>query len=128
VRPRVDAGALKEARAWEHALRFVFGGIVTVVVGLVARRWGPVIAGLFLAFPSIFPASITLVRRHDGRAKAVDDAKGACVGGAGMLAFSCVVRAAASAWRPAMVLAMATLAWAAVDLGAWAMVYGWRRR
>jgi hypothetical protein len=40
----------------QYALRFLFGGIVTAVAGLVAQHFGPVVAGLLLAFPAIFPA------------------------------------------------------------------------
>jgi uncharacterized protein DUF3147 len=43
----------------EYALRFVFGGVVTVITGWIAQRFGPVIGGLFLSFPAIFPASVT---------------------------------------------------------------------
>ena len=71
--PRLDLSRLRKAHAWELALRFTFGGLVTVGTGLVAHRWGPSIGGLFLAFPSILPASLTLTKRHDGRRDAVDD-------------------------------------------------------
>ena len=37
---------------------------MTVVAGLIAARFGPVIGGLFLAFPAIFPASATLIEKH----------------------------------------------------------------
>jgi len=40
---------------------------MTVIAGLIAFRFGPVVGGLFLAFPAIFPASATLIERH-GRA------------------------------------------------------------
>jgi hypothetical protein len=36
------------------------------VVGLIAARFGPVVGGLFLAFPAIFPASATLIEKHVG--------------------------------------------------------------
>jgi hypothetical protein len=54
----------------EYALRFLFGGVVTVITGWIAQRFGPVIGGLFLSFPAIFPASVTLVERHEQRRKA----------------------------------------------------------
>jgi hypothetical protein len=41
------------------ALRQTLGGAMTVIAGLIAARSGPVIGGLFLAFPAIFPASAT---------------------------------------------------------------------
>ena len=45
-------------------MRFALGGATTVVAGLIAAGFGPVVGGLFLAFPAIFPASATLVERH----------------------------------------------------------------
>ncbi len=65
---------------WEYILRFVFGGAITVATGLVASHYGPAVGGMFLAFPAILPASLTLVERHDGRAGATDNARGARLG------------------------------------------------
>jgi hypothetical protein len=35
------------------------------MTGLIAKRFGPGIAGLFLAFPAIFSASATLIEKHE---------------------------------------------------------------
>jgi hypothetical protein len=109
---------------WEYALRFVFGGIITVTTGLLARYIGPAFAGMFLAFPAILPASLTLVKQHEGRKKAADDARGARVGAIGLLGFALVVSLTATSWPAAAVLAVATAAWLAVSLAVWAVVYG----
>src|SRR5262249_24539972 len=74
--PRFGPLGLRKTRAWEYGLRFVLGGVVTACTGLVVHAFGPSIGGLFLAFPAFLPASLTLVRQHDGRAEAVDDARG----------------------------------------------------
>jgi hypothetical protein len=50
-------GALRGIKVHEFAVRFLFGGFCTVAAGLIAKRFGPSIGGLFLAFPAIFPAS-----------------------------------------------------------------------
>ena len=60
----VDFAALKETRWYEFALRALFGGSISVFTGVIAHRYGPVVGGLFLAFPAIFPASATLVEKH----------------------------------------------------------------
>ena len=57
--------SLKETNFREHLVRFVLGGAVTVAAGLIARHWGPVIGGLFMAFPAIFPAGATLIEEHE---------------------------------------------------------------
>ena len=56
--------ALRQTRWYEYLIKFVLGGAMTVVAGLIAARFGPVIGGLFLAFPAIFPASATLIEKH----------------------------------------------------------------
>lgn len=128
MRPELAASQLKETKAWEYGVRFLFGGAITLATGLVARWWGPAIAGLFLAFPAILPASLTLVKQHEGRAEAVDDARGARLGALALIAFAIVVAALAGALHPAAVLALATAAWLAVALGAWFLRFGRARR
>ena len=122
--PRLDLGGLKKTRPWEYLVRFAFGGVITVVAGLVTRRWGPVIGGLFLAFPAILPASLTLVSQHDGRRRAIDDARGGRLGSVGLVGFAAVVATAARAWPPVVVLVVATLVWLVVDAALWAIRYG----
>jgi hypothetical protein len=107
-------------------VRFVFGGAVTAGTGLVAHYFGPGIGGLFLAFPAILPASLTLVEQHDGRANAVDDARGARLGCLGLAAFAFVTWRLGASWAGALVLGVATLTWVVVGLAAWAIRYGRR--
>jgi hypothetical protein len=66
----MDFSSLKETKPHEYALRFVFGGICTVLAGLIAKRYGPGLGGLFLAFPAIFPAGASLIESHEKRRKA----------------------------------------------------------
>jgi hypothetical protein len=124
MRPKFSRGGLHKVRAWEYAVRFVFGGAVTVAAGLVARAYGPFAGGLFLGFPAVLPATLTLVNQHDGRKKAMDDARGARLGSAGMVVFAIVVWRGATRASPAVVLVLATVAWAVVDLALWFVRYG----
>jgi hypothetical protein len=78
---------------------------MTIVAGLIAARFGPVIGGLFLAFPAIFPASATLIEKHvrerkekaglpgarRGKEAAALDAAGAVLGSFGLAAFGLVI-------------------------------------
>jgi hypothetical protein len=50
-------------------LRFVLGGLATIVAGLIAEHWGPLVGGLFLAFPAIFCATATLSEKHERERK-----------------------------------------------------------
>ena len=66
---QLNPSALRETHWYEYLIRFALGGAVTVVAGLIAARFGPVVGGLFLAFPAIFPASATLIEKHVRRRK-----------------------------------------------------------
>ncbi|MBV9945842.1 MAG: DUF3147 family protein [Myxococcales bacterium] len=125
--PELRPAGLKDVAWWEYALRFVFGGVVTAVAGLVSHAFGPVVGGLLLAFPAILPASLTLLWRHEGRRQVIEDARGGRLGSVGLIAFAGVVWGTARAWPPAVTLAVATLAWVVVDVGLWAARFGIRR-
>jgi uncharacterized membrane protein (GlpM family) len=124
LKPRFDAGGVKKAKPWEYAVRFVFGGAVAALAGFVAKTWGPVVGGLFLAFPAILPASLTLVKQHDGRKQALDDARGGRLGSVGLIGFAVTVWTAAEAWPPWAVLVVATVVWLVVNGVLWAVFYG----
>jgi hypothetical protein len=135
--PAVDFSGLRQASWLQLVLRFVVGGAVTACTGLVAQHWGPVIGGLFLAFPAIFPASATLISQHErekkrragiecqrrGRKAAALDAAGAVLGGYGLIAFALVVWLALPSFAAGWTLAIAGAAWLAVAVSLW-----WVRR
>jgi hypothetical protein len=127
--------ALRETRTHEYVLRFVFGGAATVLAGLVAKRYGAGAGGLFLAFPAIFPAGVTLIESHEkqtkakmgadgthrGRMAASLDASGAALGCVGLAGFALVLwrlLPSASGW---VAIPAATIAWAAIAWSLWAL-------
>lgn len=104
-RIEVNLSSLKDTKPHEYVVRFVFGGFATVVAGLIAKRFGPGVGGLFLAFPAIFPASASLIESHEikrkaeigsdgrkrGRIAASLDSRGASLGCIGLAAFAWVL-------------------------------------
>jgi len=42
----------------DYAARFVFGGLVTAVAGIIANKFGPAIGGLFLGFSGDLPCKV----------------------------------------------------------------------
>jgi hypothetical protein len=52
---KLKLSILAEGHWYEYAIRFVLGGAVTMLAGWIATEWGPVIGGLFLAFPPYSP-------------------------------------------------------------------------
>jgi hypothetical protein len=123
MKPAFEPRALAKPKFWEHLLRFVFGGGVSVAASLIARHWGAGVGGLFLAFPAILPASLTLVKQHDGRAQATDEARGARLGAVALLAFAGIVLVLHER-TPALVLGLATFGWLSVACGLWWLTYG----
>ena len=69
MRVGISTRSLKRTRWFEFPLRFAVGGGVCVLTGLIGDVCGPVIGGLFLAFPAIFVASVTLIQTHEVRKK-----------------------------------------------------------
>ena len=52
----INPVALRAAKWHEYAIRFFFGGLITVATGLIAQKFGPAVGGLFLDFPGNFPS------------------------------------------------------------------------
>jgi 4-hydroxybenzoate polyprenyltransferase len=130
---KIDPAGLKEAKWHEYVLRFVFGGLITAAAGAIGKKWGPVVAGLFLAFPAIFPASATLVEKHECERKqrkglhgeqrgidaAADDALGAAMGSVGLLGFGVICWLFIPGHSPVLVLVVAALAWFVTAVSIW---------
>ncbi|HZT40580.1 MAG TPA: DUF3147 family protein [Chthonomonadaceae bacterium] len=136
MKVRVNVSALGRTKWHEYLVRFVFGGLVTALTGWVAKQYGPVVGGLFLAFPAIFPASVTLVQKHEakkdqekggskaegkekGKGEAGVEAAGAALGSIGLLAFGLIVWQLMPRLSLWVCLPLALLAWAVVAVASW---------
>lgn len=118
----VDASRLDQTSWRAYAVRIAFGGSISVAAGIIAARYGPEVGGLFLAFPAILPASLTLVKRHDGRQAARHSASGAVAGSVGLIAFGLVVWRLAAVLPAWLTLTCASAAWLLVSLLAWLLL------
>ncbi|MGA6982834.1 MAG: DUF3147 family protein [Candidatus Sulfotelmatobacter sp.] len=130
---KVDLSALHEIRWYQYAVRFLFGGLITAIAGLIAKEFGPVVGGLFLAFPAIFPASATLIEKHEkekkqeqglnGTVRAAEvvstDAAGAAIGSLGLVVFAVVVWRLLPNHSTWLALALATFIWLATSVLLW---------
>ena len=133
MRIEIDFSALRKTKWHEYAVRFVFGGCVTAVAAIIAAKYGPVIGGLFLACPAIFPASATLIDKHEkqrkqrlgllgterGRQSAGVDAAGAAMGSIGLAVFGAVTSKFLLQYRSWAVLLSATFAWLLISISLW---------
>jgi hypothetical protein len=111
-----DWSKLSNVKPNELAVRFGFGALVALVAALVASLAGPKDGGLFLAFPAILPASLTLIEKKEGLSKAWSDASGGALGAVGLMALA-LVAGDLLPWNPVLALVFGGLAWAAVATG-----------
>jgi Protein of unknown function (DUF3147) len=130
---KLGFSAVRRTRWHEYATRFVFGGAVTAFAGIIANHFGPGVGGLFLAFPAIFPASASLIQKHEpekkenagmdgtarGRIAAGVDALGAAMGCVGLAAFAIVVWKLLPRVPTGLTLMTSTLAWAGTSVTVW---------
>jgi hypothetical protein len=134
---RLKWSTLKQSRWYEHVVRFGLGGLTTVLAGAIAQRYGPATGGLFLAFPAIFCASVTLVERHERKRKERNGLRGARRGqqaaaldavGAGWGSIALGVFGLSVWWlapiSPVGSLCLAAIAWLVLAVSVW----GLRRR
>jgi len=130
---KVDPSVIGQTSLYEYIVRFLFGGLITAVAGIIAKKFGAGIGGLFLAFPAIFPASATLIEKHEkqkkeeeglqgtrrGREAAGVDAAGAAMGSLGLLVFALLVWQFLPRHSTWTVLTGATVAWLTVSVLIW---------
>jgi hypothetical protein len=112
----IDPGRLRDVQVSELAVRFGFGAAVSVVAGVIGLVVSPKAGGMFLAFPAILPATLTLLEKKHATEHAVHTVRGAVVGSIGLVVFACVAAAAFTRWPPVVVLAAAIAGWATVSL------------
>lgn len=85
---QVQFGRWREVKPRELLLRFAFGAGVSVLAGLAGTVAGSRVGGVFLAFPAILLASLTLIADEEGLTRARDDARGAGLGAAALVVFA----------------------------------------
>jgi hypothetical protein len=133
MKVKASLSALKQTKWYEYATRFFIGGAITVFAGVIAKKFGPTVGGLFLAFPAIFPASATLIEKHEkqkkeragthaghrGQDAAALDAVGAAMGSIGLIAFAILVWFSLTRFPTFAVLAGSAMAWLVVSVCIW---------
>ena len=130
---KVDASRLKETRWHEFAVRFLLGGLITAFAGIMGHKYGASVGGLFLAFPAIFPASATLIDKHEkgkkeraglnghGRARQLVsvDAAGTAMGSIGLLVFALLIHETIRQHSTWLVIGGATVVWLGISVLIW---------
>jgi hypothetical protein len=129
----VNGSGIKQTKWHEFAVRFLLGGVVTAGAAAIADKFGPSFGGLFLAFPAILAASVSLVEKHErqrkekkglhgirrGRQAAGADAAGAAMGSVGLISFAWFTCKFVGNHNAALVITGATALWASVSAAVW---------
>ena len=115
--PRIEPGKVKSQRFADYAMRFLFGAGIALVAGLIGMALGPKAGGMFLGFPAVLPASLTLIQKKEGKDEASIDSIGAVLGSIAMIAFAVIVALSVVAWGPGRSILVALGAWVVVAVG-----------
>lgn len=83
-----DLGRLRKVKPREVAIRFAFGAAISIIAGLISLATNHLAGGMFLAFPAILPAGLTLVEKKEGNAQARLDLQGAVLGAVALVGFA----------------------------------------
>jgi Protein of unknown function (DUF3147) len=124
-RPSLSWRRITEARPRGLAHRFLAGGLTSVASGGVTLAFGARVGGVMLAFPAILAASLTLIEEQEDSVDAREDARGATIGGAGLVVFAAVASLTLGELAGAVALVLATLGWLLTALGGYALAW-WR--
>jgi peptidoglycan/LPS O-acetylase OafA/YrhL len=110
-----ELGKLRGLNLGEYLIRFVFGAGISLVAGVVTLIFGARVGGLFLAFPAILPATLTLVEDKEGTRRADKNAGGAVLGAVALVVFAIIAYLLLTTSAPSA-LGLALLGWCVAAL------------
>lgn len=135
VRIGCDFSKLGKIKPTAFLTRFLFGCALTLLFSLITKWAGPVVGGLFLAFPGIYPPGSSFVEKQEEKRKqeaglhgtvrarslASAHAVGASAGTFGLMAFAAIVWLGLPRYGLALSLGVGTAAWFLFSGAAWAL-------
>lgn len=124
-RPALNLGKVTGVQPRELLYRFAAGALTSVAAGVLTLLFGPRVGGIFLAFPAILAASLTLIEQEEDSTDAREDARGAIVGAAALAVFAVVAAVTLGHVSGAIALAAAAVAWLLAALLGYALLW-WR--
>lgn len=120
--PAIEPGRLGRLRPSEYLIRFALGAAISIASGLVSLNLSARFGGSFLAFPSILPASLTLIQKKEGIDRADRSAIGAVLGAVGLVVFAMIGEAAFGHLGPFIVLVLALAGWVVTAVALYGML------
>ena len=112
----------------KYLVRFAFGAGISLGAGLIGMKFGAVVGGVFLGFPAVLPASLTLIEKKSGKEEAAIDSEGAILGAVALVLYAVVVVFTATKLGVIVTLLLALLVWLAVAVGLYFLVVRVLRR
>ena len=122
--PKVSPEEVGRHKPTEYLIRFAFGAAISLAAGLVGLKFGPLVGGIFLGFPAILPASLTLIEKQAGRDQAAIDSEGAILGAVALVAFAFLVALTVTSWGVVTTLLVALVVWLTVAIALYALAVG----
>ena len=113
-KPKIQFSSLKNIRFKDYAIRFAFGGMVSVIASLIGRWTNVPFGGVFTAFPAILLASLTLIGEKDGREQSAEDAEGGVLGAIAFVIVAVFIAKTVTHISGAASLLLALCIWAAL--------------
>ena len=118
-RVEISPHQVRETHGRDWLIRFGFGAGVSALAAVVSAAFGPRLGGVFLAFPAILLASLTLVAKEEGERQSRNEARGATYGTLGLVVFAVLVAVLIGHAPVGVALVAATVARTVVALGAY---------
>lgn len=117
-RPAFKLKRVREVGLRELGYRFLAGAVTSIAAGLITLAFGSRVGGIFLAFPAILAASLTLIEKEEDSVEAREDARGAVIGGLALALFAVIAALTLGDLNPPIALLLATVGWfAGANLG-----------
>jgi hypothetical protein len=112
--PRADLRKLAEHGPKDYVVRFMFGAGISLVAGLIGMLLAPKLGGVWLGFPAILPASLTMIQKREGKEQAAIDSEGAVLGAAAFVVYAIVLAMFTAQWGVLVTLIVALVVWTVV--------------
>jgi hypothetical protein len=124
-RPSLNPRKALKVRPRDVLIRFIAGGLTSTASGAITLIFGPRVGGIFLAFPAILGASLTLIEEQEDSEEAREDARGGIAGACGLTVFAIVATLTFGHVSGGFALVLAAAGWTVTAFGLYAALW-WR--